>query len=379
MINKKKICFVAQFPPPMHGLSKAVETLYNSDLNAAVNSDGEFEFEKVDITNNKDFIKNLLKISKSKVDLFYFTISQTKGGNLRDLVIFKLLELQHKKCLIHLHGGYYRQLVDNDMAGWQRKANYNAIKKLAGAIVLSKSLKKIFEGMIDDDKIFVVENCVDDQYLLTDQEIEEKLAALIGKKVLHVLWLSNFIRSKGYPFVLEMAKNEKERVDAGGEKRFHFDFAGKFFEDSEKEYFGSYIRDNELEEYVTYHGIVGGEAKRKLLEECYIFALPTRYPNEGQPISILEAMGNGMLIVTTDHAGIPDIVEDGVNGIVIGKAEKTINLYEALHKLSNIDIEKIAKNNTEKVKQEFSEKEYIRNMEITYINSIKNVRGGNTT
>lgn len=92
----KKICFIAQFPPPMHGLSKAVETLYNSNLNFEIDSQGEFEFEKVDITNNKNFIKNLLKISRSKADLFYFTISQTKGGNLRDLVIFKLLELQHK-------------------------------------------------------------------------------------------------------------------------------------------------------------------------------------------------------------------------------------------------------------------------------------------
>ena len=89
----KKICFIAQFPPPMHGLSKAVETLYNSNLNFEIDSQGEFEFEKVDITNNKNFIKNLLKISRSKADLFYFTISQTKGGNLRDLVIFKLLEL----------------------------------------------------------------------------------------------------------------------------------------------------------------------------------------------------------------------------------------------------------------------------------------------
>ena len=376
MTKKRKICFIAQFPPPMHGLSKAVETLYNSELNTAVNPDGEFEFEKADITNNKNFLTNLLKISKSKADLFYFTISQTKGGNVRDLVIFKLLEIQHKKCLIHLHGGYYRQLVDNDMAGWQRKANYKAIKKLAGAIVLSKSLKKIFEGMIDDDKIFVVENCVDDQYLLTDQEIEEKLVALEEEKILHVLWLSNFIRSKGYPFVLEMAKAEKERVDAGGEKRFHFDFGGKFFEDSEKEYFESYVRGNRLEEYVTYHGIVDGQAKRRLLKECYIFALPTRYPNEGQPISILEAMGNGMFIITTNHAGIPDIVEDGVNGVVIGKAEEMINLYETLQKLSNIDIEKIAKNNAEKVKLEFSEKEYIRNMEIRYINSTKNVVEG---
>lgn len=31
-MSKKKICFIAQFPPPMHVLSKAVETLYNRNL-----------------------------------------------------------------------------------------------------------------------------------------------------------------------------------------------------------------------------------------------------------------------------------------------------------------------------------------------------------
>lgn len=360
MISKKKICFIAQFPPPMHGLSKAVKTLYNSELNSAVNPDGEFEFKKVDITNNKNFLKNLVKISKSKADLFYFTISQTKGGNLRDFVIFKLLELQHKKCLIHLHGGYYRQLLDNDMDGWQRKANYKAIKKLAGVIVLSKSLRKIFEGMIDDDKIFVVENCVDDQYLLTDQEIEEKLAALENKKVLHVLWLSNFIRSKGYPFVIEMAKAEKERVDAGGEKRFHFDFAGKFFEKSEKEFFESYIEGNGLEEFITYHGVVGGEEKRKLLRECYIFVLPTRYPQEGQPISILEAMGNGMFIITTDHAGIPDIVEDSVNGIVIPKVKMDVKqCCQVVEAFSCNELRQVITINRESIIKKYNQKNYI--------------------
>lgn len=365
----KKICFIAQFPPPMHGLSKAVETLYNSNLNSQITPHGEFEFEKVDITDNKNFIKNLLKISRSKADLFYFTISQTKGGNLRDLVIFKVLELQHKKCLIHLHGGYYRQLVDNDMAGWQRKANYKAIKKLVGAIVLSKSLRKIFEGMIDDEKIFVVENCVDDQCLLTDQEIEEKLIALENKNVLNVLWLSNFIRSKGYPLVLKLAEFEKERVDAGGKKKFHFDFAGKFFEESEKEYFERYIKENKLEEYVTYHGIVSGEKKREILKQCYIFALPTRYPNEGQPISILEAMGNGMFIITTDHAGIPDIVEDDVNGIVIDKENFDCKkIYELLNErtLVHSSLREVMSRNRIEVIAEFNETKYIDKMNVCF-------------
>ena len=32
-------------------------------------------------------------------------------------------------------------------------------------------------------------------------------------------------------------------------------------------------------------------------------------------------MGNEMFIITSDHAGIPDIVDDGVNGIVINCLE----------------------------------------------------------
>lgn len=353
---KKKICFIAQFPPPMHGLSKAVETLYNSNLSE------EFEFEKVDITNNKNLIKNLFIIFRSNADLFYFTISQTKGGNLRDLIIFKLLSLQHKRCLIHLHGGYFRKLVDNDMSNWQRKKNYKVIKKLEGAIVLGPSLKSIFLGMIDEGKIYVVPNCVDDEFLMSDDEFQQKMVEVEHKEILHVLYLSNFIRSKGYPEVLTMAKMEKERVELGGNKRLHFNFAGKFFSVKEQEYFESYVRENELQNFVTYHGIVGGQQKKDLLKKCDIFILLTRYPNEGQPISILEAMGNGMVIVTTDHAGIPDIVEDGVNGIVIKRVDVK-NLNEILLGVKNLNYGAIGICNRNKAKNLYNEDKYINLME----------------
>lgn len=367
-MSKKKICFIAQFPPPIHGLSKAVDTLYNSKLNSAINLDGEFEFEKVDISNNKKILRNIFKIIRSKADLSYFTISQTKGGNIRDLIILKLLELQHKKCLIHLHGGYYRQLVDNDLPSWQREANYKAVKKLAGVIVLSKSLRKIFEGMIDDSRIFVVENCVDDECLMSNAEFEEKIKALEKKKILHVLWLSNFICSKGYPLVLEMAKLEKERVESGGEKRFHFDFAGNFFENKGKKYFKSFVKENKLYEYITYHGVVRGEKKKELLRLCDIFALPTRYPNEGQPISILEAMGNGMFIVTTDHAGIPDIVEDGVNGMVVYGDKSNIRIYyKRMMNILNECMRKIMIRNRDFVLTSFKEKTYLENIKKLFV------------
>lgn len=354
MENKKRICFVAQFPPPMHGLSKAVETLFNSSLS------DEFELEKVDITNNKKFFQTIASILKSKADLFYFTISQSIAGNIRDLIILKLFQLKKKKVLVHLHGGYYRKLVDNDMKPWQKKANYKAMSKIDGAIVLGSSLKWIFEGMVPSEKIYTVPNCVDDEFLMSDEEFENKLETVKIKKIHHVLWLSNFIRSKGYPVVLEMAKLEKDRVDGGEHKKFHFDFAGEFFDDKEKAYFESYIKENHIEDYITYHGVVGGDKKRELLKKCIFFALPTRYLNEGQPISILEAMGNGMVILTTDHAGIPDIVEDKKNGFIC-TTHDNMGLYYIKNLINNC-FESILIDNRLIVINKYKQESYINNM-----------------
>ena len=359
-MSKKKICFIAQFPPPIHGLSKAVDTLYNSDLAE------KFEFEKVDITNNKKFLSNIIKIWKSKADLFYFTISQTKGGNLRDLIILKLLEKQGKKCLVHLHGGYYRQLIDKDLPKWQSRLNYRAVSKLAGVIVLGPSLRYIFQGMLTDERIYTVPNCVDDEYLMSDQEFENKIATIKDRDIKHVLYLSNFIKSKGYPEVLKMAKYEKERVERGGKRKFHFDFAGKFFDKSEETFFWNYVKDNHIDEYITFHGIVSGDKKRELLKKCDIFVLLTRYPKEGQPISILEAMGNGMVIVTTDYAGISDQVQDKVTGCVVSKDRIDVKeIYNYILEINNYST--IDRNGVNIVNNQFSQSKYISNMEKQFL------------
>ena len=357
---QKKICLIAQFPPPMHGLSKAVETLYCSDLRR------NFGFEAIDIKDNKKFIQTLRKIKESRADLFYFTISQTKGGNLRDLIILKLLDTKKKKCIVHLHGGYYRTLVDQELPAWQKKANYRAISKLDGAIVLSPSLVKIFEGMISRDKIFVVPNCVDDTFVLSKEEQDQKITAQKTKKTLDVLYLSNFIKEKGYPQVLSMARLEKKRVDAGAPKKFHFHFAGKFFDEKEKNFFERYVETYALHEFVSYHGVVGGNEKKALLKQCDVFMLLTRYPNEGQPISILEAMGNGMCIVTTDHAGIPDIVKDGINGIIAD--ENKVNTIA--ERILKTNLEEVALTNYHAATTIYTQSAYLDHMKEIFQDAI---------
>lgn len=364
-MNKKKICFIAQFPPPIHGLSKAVDTLYNSYLQ------NEFDFEKIDITNNKKFFGNVFRILFSKADLYYFTISQTKGGNIRDLIIFKLISIKKGKCVIHLHGGYYRKFVDN-LGNLQKKLNFKAVKKLDGAIVLGNSLKSIFKDMIDDNKIFVVPNCIDNEFLMSDDEFNKKTNNYDKGNIKHILYLSNFIKEKGYRNVLELAKYEKNLCEKGKKKDFHFDFAGNFFDNNEKEFFFNYIKENKLDDYITYHGVVGGKEKADLLKLCRGFILLTRYPNEGQPISILEAMGNGMIIITTDHAGIPDVVENNINGIVFSNnCENQIDLvYSKIKNKFDEAYKNIAVKNREDVLSCYREDTYLKNM-LAVFNKIK--------
>ena len=92
-----RICIVAQFPPPITGLSKAVETLYNSSISE------KYNFKKINITNNFRFPLTVYEILKSNADVFYFTICQSVGGNIRDLfILFLVKKMKRKKCVIHL-------------------------------------------------------------------------------------------------------------------------------------------------------------------------------------------------------------------------------------------------------------------------------------
>lgn len=338
----------------MHGLSKAVETLYSSCINE------KYGFSKIDIANNKAIVRTLWELFSMKADTVYFTIAQTKGGNWRDLLFLKIIALRRKKCIVHLHGGYYRTLLDEDMGALQRWLNVNAMKRIDAAIVLGDSLRWIFEGLVPEKRIFTVRNCIDNQFYIKD--IDAKIRNIAVAEKIHVLYLSNFIASKGYPELLKVAEEMRMR---GRQDGFVFHFAGKFFDAREERAFGDFVADHHLEDIVVFHGPTYNDAKIELLEQCHVFSLLTTYPNEGQPISILEAMGNGMAVITTDHAGIPDIVTSD-NGFVCPKGAIDINaIADYLEKCYDERgyLQNIACRNYTMVMAEFTELAYIDNMD----------------
>jgi glycosyltransferase involved in cell wall biosynthesis len=59
---------------------------------------------------------------------------------------------------------------------------------------------------------------------------------------------------------------------------------------------------------IQFLGKVEGHRKEKALLEAHFLVLPTRYPHEGQPLVLIEAMSAGAVPVTTDQGGIPDLM-----------------------------------------------------------------------
>ena len=72
-----------------------------------------------------------------------------------------------------------------------------------------------------------------------------------------------------------------------------------------------------------------GEEKQAILEKADVFVFPTFYENECFPLVLLEAMSHSLPIVTTDEGGIPDIVQDGVSGIIC-KRQDPVSVADAL-------------------------------------------------
>ena len=126
--------------------------------------------------------------------------------------------------------------------------------------------------------------------------------------------------------------------------------------------------ENELKEYVKtnniqnieFKGFIQGEELENYIKNSRCVVLPSEWYENG-PYSAMEAMALGKPLIVSSLGGLPELVEQDVNGYIYNTKEE---LNESLMKMINLDQESyslMCNNSLAKAKEMFDAKEYEKN------------------
>ncbi len=355
MEKQKKILIIGPFPDPITGNSLANSVLYQgikenglsvSYINSATKFSeelGKFSFSKL-LLNLKTYFYCYKIFFSSTV---YITPGQTFFGVIKYAPFISISKLLRKKVILHIHGNYIHQEYMH--LSFVRKKIYHFVLSLADkGIVLSTTLRKNLAPFFDESDIYVVSNFV--QEAILKHQVHKQF------KELRILYLSNLMTEKGIFDLLDALLLLKNQAVP-----YKVKIAGNIASGL-KERIDLKLRAIGTAEYM---GVVRGKKKLDLLEWGNVFVLPTFYPTEGQPISILEAMARGNIVLTTDQGGIPDIFSEK-NGYFIEKknsrniADRLSELYKLFKSRTEI-IKNISNENITFAKK-FTEEKFVNNV-----------------
>lgn len=296
----------------------------------------------------------------------YLIISSSSLGFIKDFLIINFAWILRKKITLHLHGGGYKNFYLSQNS-FRQGIIRSTLLKSDSIIVIGELLKSQFDFLKKPEKIHVVLNGIAQP--TGNISVPSPKKAPTNNEPWKILYLSNLMETKGY-FVLLEAAQKLVNYD----NKYSVDFCGGFIESiaesdptdggtSLEEKFRATINSAPMDSIVTYHGVVSGDEKNKILQEAHVLVLPTWYPWEGQPISIIEAMSCGTLVISTRHAGISELIDHEKTGWMIEmdniNAEGLSDYLQKMMNLSENEYKNMSKNSIDKYLNSFTREQHI--------------------
>lgn len=231
------------------------------------------------------------------------------GSFWRKRCYINLIHCFRKKIVYHIHGGGFKE--------FSSKHKYTVKKTLSKAdiiIALSESWKKFFEEKFDCTHVVIVKNII-------DIPIPRQLTRTA---TIHFLFLGYLDKNKGiYDLLTIISKHHHELT---GHFILHIGGNG------ETDKVCHFIQQSHLDNLVKFEGWVSGNKKQELFSLADVYILPSYH--EGLPLSVLEAMSYKLPIISTIVGGIPEIVENGVNGFLVTPGDQS-TIFDRIMTLIN--------------------------------------------
>ena len=236
-------------------------------------------------------------------------VSPSLLGHLRDLATV-LPACGDRPLYAIVHRGDFHRLFERAAT---RHTAPRLVRRVSGIVFNSPALAERCAAWVPEAKRPVVPNSIGPDVAASAEEAAARLADPPDGRPLRLLYLSGMIPTKGYLVVLDAVAELVRRgvpveatfagrwPDAGAERAFH----------ARAEASGAARAVRHL------GGVRDRDRVRRLYLAADLLLLPTTYPVEAQPLTIIEALSAGTPVVATPHASIPEMIGDGTSGLLV--------------------------------------------------------------
>jgi glycosyltransferase involved in cell wall biosynthesis len=262
-----------------------------------------------------NYTKFFIKLLKNRYEVVVVNPSLDEGKSFhRDLVFIIIAHILKRKTVVFFRGWfepYEEKIKKSKLKSFLFRISY---AKAGKYLVLGDIFKKKLIALgVPSETQFIIETTVADSSYINKLNLEHKY--LTYKKEINFLFLSRIEKEKGIYIAIDAFK---EFLNNSPQRKSSLIIAG---DGPELPAVKAYVRNKKIPN-IKFLGHVIGENKINVLLESHVMIFPSF--SEGLPNAILEGMLYGMPIISRTTGGIPEVIQQNINGFLTESYDSSI-------------------------------------------------------
>jgi len=277
------------------------------------------------------FFKLIRVVSKENPDLIYAHWFTPQA--IISFIVSKIYNIPYK---ITIHSRDLK-IIDYKLGTFGKKISKLILNSSSGVTVTSKNILRTVEAVLNKSEINDL-NIIQypmgiDSINIESANSDPNILKILESKEKYLLYIGRLVEKKGLEDLIygfsEFSKNSDYKLIIAGFGNLEIKLK-------------TLVKEQNLENKIIFAGKVGLSEKKSLFEKSQILIVPssilTGLPSEGMPVTILEGLYFGKVVVASDQTNCEDVIQDGINGFIY-KSKDAESITKVLNKINKLEKE----------------------------------------